>query len=414
MKFDKYNISDLIKENLKSNGYVRPTDIQFKSIPSIMSNEDVLAIAQTGTGKTAAFAIPLIDRIHRTKSSNRSTGIRAIVMVPTRELAAQIGKVFGQLSKHSKTNIFALFGGVEQDSQINRLENGIDILIATPGRMFDLIKQEVIDVKKVETLVIDEADQMLKYGFEKDIDYIKMMLPKKHQTLFFSATIDDEIKKLAYSQVKSNAIRIQLSPEDPVSKNVTHFKMFVEMDDKRFFLERFINDHTEDKLVVFVRTRVRAERVVKAMERVGITAEAIHGEKDQIERIKVLNRFRENEFKILVATDVTARGIDIPDVTYVINYDLPEKPENYVHRVGRTGRGFNKGSALSFVSTEEKGALAEIQKLLPKPIDEIRLSKDEYELVVEQVAPLSSLTTLLNQYEIMENRKKKQSKGKKK
>ncbi len=412
MKFDKYNISDLVKQNLKENGFVRPTDIQFKSIPSIMSNEDVLAIAQTGTGKTAAFAIPLIDRIHRTKTSSRSAGIRTIIMVPTRELAAQIGKVFDQLSKHSKVSIYALFGGVEQDAQISRLENGIDILIATPGRMFDLIKQEVINVKRVETLVIDEADQMLKYGFEKDIDYIKMMLPKKHQTLFFSATIDDEIKKLAYSQVKSSAIRIQLSPEDPVSKNVTHFKMFVEMDDKRFFLERFIKDHPKDKLVVFVRTRVRADRVVKAMERVGISSEAIHGDKDQIERMKILNRFRENEFKILIATDVTARGIDIPDVTYVINYDLPEKAENYVHRVGRTGRGFNKGEAISFVSKEEKELLNEIQKLLPKPIDEIRLSKDEYELVKEQVAPLSSLTSLLKEYEWMESRKKKKPKGK--
>ena len=212
-----------------------------------MKGEDVLAIAQTGTGKTAAFAIPLIDRIHGKKSSKRSAGIKCIVMVPTRELAQQIGDVFKDLAKHTRVNAFSLHGGVEQDPQVKKLQAGIDILVTTPGRMFDLISQGYINLGSVEVLVLDEADRMLDLGFISDIKYVKKMLTRKHQTLFFSATINKEIKKLAYSQVKSSAIRIQLSPEDPVSKNVSHFVMFVEMDDKRFFLEEFVKDLKREK-----------------------------------------------------------------------------------------------------------------------------------------------------------------------
>jgi len=275
MKFDTYHIDSAIKKNLASEGFKRPTDIQFKAIPSIQKGEDVLAIAQTGTGKTAAFAIPIIDKIHRAKTSKRSFGIHCIVMVPTRELAAQIGEVFNTLSQHTKVKSFALFGGVEQDPQIKKLQDGIDVLIATPGRMFDLISQGAIDVKKVKVLVLDEADQMLDKGFIKDIESVKRKLIQRHQTLFFSATINKEIKKLAFSQVKSSAIRIQISPDDPVSKNVSHGVIFVEMDDKRFFLRKFIQDNEEARIIVFVRTKVRAERVVKALERVDIKSLAI-------------------------------------------------------------------------------------------------------------------------------------------
>ena len=226
MKFEKYNISEAIKKNLEQLGFMRTTDIQFKSIPSIMRGEDVLAIAQTGTGKTAAFAIPLIDRIHRDKSIKRATGIKCIVMVPTRELALQIGEVFTLIARHTRVKPFALIGGVEQDAQIKKLQEGIDILITTPGRMFDLINQGYINLDYVEVLVLDEADHMLDLGFIKDIIYVKKMLHTRHQTLFFSATINPEIKKLAFSQVKSNAIRIHISgrpcigecfPRGPVS-----------------------------------------------------------------------------------------------------------------------------------------------------------------------------------------------------
>ena len=382
MKFEQYHISNDIKRNLAQLGLIRPTDIQFKAIPSIMKGEDVLAVAQTGTGKTATFAIPIIDRIHSGKSSKRVNGIKCIVMVPTRELALQIGEVFNKLSKHTKVKAFALYGGVEQDEQIKKLQVGIDVLITTPGRMFDLINQKYIDLDYIEVLVLDEADHMLELGFIEDIKYIKKMLKMRHQTLFFSATMSEKIKKLAYSQIKSSAIRIQVSPKDPVSKNVSHYVMFVEMDDKRFFLEHFIKDNPESKIIVFVRTKVRAERVAKAMERVEIPSLSIHGDKEQDKRMDVMKKFREGQCNLLIATDVSARGINIVDIEYVINYDLPIKTEYYVHRVGRTGRGGNKGIAISFCSKEELGLLEEIQSFLNKKIEVIKINKKDFSTVV--------------------------------
>ncbi len=395
-------------------GFNRPTNIQFKSIPSILKGEDVLAIAQTGTGKTAAFAIPLIDMIHRGKSSKRSYGIKCIVLVPTRELAMQIGEVFEKLARHSKVKAFALYGGVEQDPQIKKLQDGIDVLIATPGRMFDLISQGYVDLSRISTLVLDEADHMLDLGFIDDIKSVKRKLSKKHQTLFFSATINKEIKKLAFSQVKSSAIRIQVAPEDPVSKNVSHFVMFVEMDDKRFFLERFIQDNPESKIIVFVRTRVRAERVAKAMERVQIDTATIHSDKKQDDRSQVMKKFKEGRCPIMIATDVSARGIDVPDVDYVINYDLPDKPENYVHRVGRTGRGINLGQAVSFCSKEEKRLLEDIQELIKKDIEVIKLYKKDYHHIVSPPAEDRTLQEMIDEHEQWEaNRKKRKKKSSK-
>ncbi len=414
MKFEQYHISEDIKNNLDKLGFKRPTDIQFKSIPSIMAGEDVLAIAQTGTGKTAAFAIPVIDKIHKFKSSKRSYGIKCIVMAPTRELAQQIGEVFTKLSRHTRVKTFALFGGVEQEQQIVKLQDGIDILITTPGRMFDLINQNVIRLEGVSTLVLDEADHMLDLGFIEDIKYIKKMLHNKHQTLFFSATINDEIKKLAYSQVKSEAIRIQVSPKDKVSKNITHFVMFVEMDDKRFFLERFIHENPESRIIVFVRTRVRAERVAKAMARVDISSVTIHGDKDQDERSDVMRAFKQGNGKLLIATDVSARGIDIADIDFVINYDLPERSENYVHRVGRTGRGIKKGIAISFCSQEEKELLESIQTFLNKPIDVLKVSKHDYTQTRTTPDEPTNLRAIINEDVAPKKRKKIKASKKKK
>ncbi len=407
MKFEKYYISEAIKKNLEQLGFRRPTDIQFKSIPSIMQGEDVLAIAQTGTGKTAAFAIPLIDRIHRSKSSKRASGIKCIVMVPTRELAMQIGDVFASIAKHTRVKVFSLIGGVEQDEQIRKLQGGIDVLISTPGRMFDLINQGHINLSSIETLVLDEADRMLDLGFIADIKYVKKMLTKKHQTLFFSATINPEIKKLAFSQVKSTAIRIQISPDDPVSRNVSHAVMFVEMDDKRFFLERFIRENPDSRVIVFVRTRVRAERVTKSLERVQIRAMTIHGEKDQGERSDVMKKFKDGDCNILIATDVSARGIDIPDVHYVINYDLPEKAENYVHRVGRTGRGVKKGIAISFCSKDERERLEEIQQFLNKKIEVIKIAMDEYAQTINTAEKKNDIQALIEDHEAWLKSKKR-------
>jgi len=411
MKFDQYYISEEIKKNLAQLGFKRPTDIQFKVIPSIQKGEDVLAIAQTGTGKTAAFAIPLIDGIQRRKSSKRSYGIRCIVMVPTRELAAQIGEVFESLSRHTKVKTFALYGGVEQDAQIKKLQDGIDVLVATPGRMFDLISQGYIRLDHIDTLVLDEADRMLDLGFIEDIRFVKKKITRKHQTLFFSATINKKIKKLAFSQVKSSAIRIQLSPDDPVSKNVSHAVMFVEMDDKRFFLERYVRENPESKIVVFVRTRVRVERVAKAMGRVGIESLSIHGEKDQGQRLEAMKTFKQGDCRMLIATDVSARGIDIPDVTVVINYDLPDAVENYVHRVGRTGRGMNKGVALSFCSKEERERLEEIQEFLGKEIEVLRVGKTDYARTLHFSNELTAEELIAEQEAFEKSRKKKKRRG---
>ncbi len=415
MKFDQYYISDDIKKNLSKLGFKRPTDIQFKAIPSIIDGEDVLAIAQTGTGKTAAFAIPVIDKIHRYKTSKRSRGIKCIVMVPTRELALQIGEVFKSIARHTKVQVFTLHGGVEQDRQIAKLQDGIDVLIATPGRMFDLINQQAIKLDYVSTLVLDEADHMLDLGFIEDIKYIKKMLKRSHQTLFFSATINDEIKKLAYSQVKSAAIRIQVSPKDRISKNISHFVMFVELDDKRFFLDRFLHDHPDSKVIVFVRTKVRAERVNKAMDRAGIAAVSLHGDKDQNERTEAMHAFRNGTCRVLIATDISARGIDVPDVDYVINYDLPEKVENYVHRVGRTGRGLKLGEAISYCSLEEKPLLEEIQTFITKPIDIIKVSKEGYaEIIRTPEKAAQELLDLVAEHESWLGAKGKKSKKRKK
>jgi ATP-dependent RNA helicase RhlE len=333
--------------------------------------------------------------------------------VPTRELAQQIGEVFNRLAKHTKVKPFALFGGVEQDAQIKKLQDGIDILIATPGRMFDLISQGFVDISYIETLVLDEADHMLDLGFIEDIESVKRKLRTRHQTLFFSATINPEIKKLAFSQVRSNAIRIQISPEDPVSKNVNHFVMFVEMDNKRFFLIEYLKQNIEGKFIIFVRTRVRAERVAKVLERSEISSLTIHGGNDQIDRAEVMRAFRAGDCKVLIATDVSARGIDIPDVTHVINYDLPEKPENYVHRIGRTGRGFNKGIAVSFCSPEEKPLLEEIEKLLTKKVEVIKVSQEDYKAIAAPIEPESmSIADMIAHEEALMNAAKRKKKKK--
>jgi len=414
MKFEQYYIAAEIKRNLAKLGFTRPTDIQFKAIPSIQNDEDVLAIAQTGTGKTAAFAIPVIDKIHRFKTSKRSRGIQCIVMAPTRELVLQIGEVFEKIAKHTKVKVFSLYGGIEQDAQIAKLQDGIDVLIATPGRMFDLINQKEIRLNNVKTLVLDEADHMLDLGFIEDIKYIKKLLQGRHQTLFFSATINDEIRKLAYSQVKSAAIRIQVSPKDRISKNISHFVMFVEMDDKRKFLERFLFDHAESKVIVFVRTKVRAERVLKAMARANIETLSIHGDKDQHERDEAMQSFRHGGCHVLIATDISARGIDVPDVDYVINYDLPEKPENYVHRVGRTGRGVQKGEAISFCSAEEKPLLEAIEDFITKPVGVMKLSKDGYAEVVKSADKAKlDLRDLVKEHDVFLEAKRKRAKKKK-
>lgn len=383
MKFEDYKIAKVIKTEIKNLGWSRPTDIQFKAIQPILNGEDVLAIAQTGTGKTASFVIPILNQIHNQLEKKKEHYVRALVMVPTRELAEQVEQVFIEVGKGVNVRTRSLMGGVSQDDQIEDLDNGVDVVISTPGRMFDLISQGVLKVDRLQTLVLDEADHMLDLGFIKDIEDLMRHIPQKRQTLFFSATIDKKIKKIAYNLVR-NAIRIQISPKDPVAKNISHAVTFVEMDDKRFFLENIVKENEDLKIMVFVRTKVRAERVVKALERVNIEAVTIHGDVEQKDRFEVLNKFKNDEVSILVATDVAARGIDIPGVGAVINYDLPEDPENYVHRVGRTGRGKEKGVAISFCSENEKVLLAAIEAYNGNPIAVYDLSKQDYSAIIDE------------------------------
>ena len=408
MKFTDYPLAPEIKRSIGKLGWKRPTDIQYKAIKHILKGEDVMGIAQTGTGKTAAFAIPVLQIIHTNKEKQRRPdGIKCLVMVPTRELAMQLDKVFTELAQGTRVNVFALTGGVEQDPQIAQLQDGVDILIATPGRMFDLLNQQQLRLARVNILVLDEADLMLDLGFIDDIRGILGHLVKRRQTLFFSATINDKIKKLAYTLVKK-PIRIQISPKDPISRNVDHSVVFIEMDDKRYFLERFYKENPEAKLLSFVRTRVRAERVAKAMSRVGIEALVLHGDMEQEDRNKALTAFRNGETRLMVATDVSARGIDIPDVTHVINYDLPDQVDNYVHRVGRTGRGDRRGIAYTFCAPKEHDQLREIEAYTGTEIKIVDLDRQQYKETLHfSRTDNMNLEELMREAEAWEKKRKK-------
>lgn len=396
MRFDDYPINDLIKQQLAFLGFKKPTDIQFKAIKPIMEGEDVFAIAQTGTGKTAAFVIPVLDALLKRKAKSKAP--RCIVMAPTRELAQQITQVFESIGQKTGIKSLCVMGGVEQDSQITRLKKGVDVVVATPGRVFDLRSQGHLSLDSIEFLVLDEADRMLDLGFAHDIKAIHSLSPKRNrQTLFFSATITKKIKALAYDIVR-DAIRIQISPRDLITKNVEHAYIRVEMDDKRFFLENMLQEYPDYRFVVFVRTKVRCERVVAAMERVNLASEALHGGMEQQQRFDILERFRNGENRVLVTTDVSARGIDIPNVDYVINYDLPEEEEQYVHRIGRTGRGTNKGQALSFCSEEEVPLLKAIEAYIDHELEELAISKHEYKAILEDTEdPTYNWQKLLDQ-----------------
>lgn len=381
MKFNDYRIDSKIKSQLEYMGFRKPTDIQYRAIQHVLDGEDVMAVAPTGTGKTAAFAIPMIEKMLQSKRTG--PGIRGLVLVPTRELAKQISEVIDTIAIKTKVSCLGLYGGVDQEAQIKTLEKKLDVLVATPGRMFDLISQGYLDLSNVELFVIDEADLMLDLGFNKDIQDVLRFLPKRRQTLFFTATINKKIKSLAYDVVR-NAIRIHVSPKNPVSKNVQHSVAFVEMDDKRFFLENLLKEFDEGKFIVFVRTKVRVERVVAAMKRVEVETEALHGGIEQKDRFSILERFRKGENNILVTTDVACRGIDIPDMDYVINYDLPDVSENYVHRCGRTGRGNHKGHAISFCAENERTLLEDIEAYTGAEIERFDLHPEEYKDIIDE------------------------------
>ena len=382
MKFDALDLRPELRANIAAMGWHRATDIQYRAITPTLRGEDILAVAQTGTGKTAAFGIPTVELLLRRNRPRNYNGVRCIVMEPTHELARQVGDVIAQLAMDTGLEVAAIYGGVSQEPQTDVLNRRCDIVVATPGRLFDLKSQGYLQCNRCEILILDEADHMLDLGFIDDIRQLVRSLPRHRQTLFYSATIDEKIKKIAYTIV-NRPINIRISPKDRVARNVTHEVISVPMDEKRFYLERIYHENPDCRIMVFVRTRVRAERVMAAMERAGIKAVNMHGSKSQSERTNALETFRRGDVRMLIATDVTARGIDIPQVNYVVNYDVPDMPENYVHRVGRTGRGMDKGYALTFCADEERPLLEEVEDYLEEEITLLDMNRADRQATID-------------------------------
>ena len=362
------NLIEPLLKALKSEGYTTPTPIQEQSIPIVLNGQDLLACAQTGTGKTAAFALPILQLLQGTKTNQRGPRpIRALILTPTRELAIQIDESFGAYGKHLGLSHLVIFGGVSQHAQTNALRYGIDILIATPGRLLDLIDQRFINLSSIEMFVLDEADRMLDMGFIHDVKKVITRIPAKRQTLFFSATMPAEIASLAGS-ILTNPARVEVTPVSSTAEKIEQGVFFVEKNDKRMLLLHLLKDESIRTALVFTRTKHGADKVVKDLNRANIEAEAIHGNKSQTARQRALNLFKSGQIRVLVATDIAARGIDVDDLGHVINYELPNVPETYVHRIGRTGRAGASGIAYSFCDGEEREFLRDINKLIIKAI----------------------------------------------
>jgi len=364
MLFEDLSLSKSIQKAVFEEGYTEATPIQEQSIPIVLAGKDLVGCAQTGTGKTAAFAIPIIHQLHRiVGSSKKAKVIRALVVTPTRELAVQIGQSFDTYGKYTNLTQLTLFGGVSQNPQVDTLKSGVDIVIATPGRLLDLHKQGFIDLNHLHTLVLDEADQMLDMGFVNDVKKIVKLTPKNRQTLFFSATMPIAIRELA-EMFLTDPETVTVSPVSSTAETVEQRVYFVEKGEKRNLLYHLINNENLSNVLVFSRTKHGADNVVKALRKKNIPAEAIHGDKSQNARQRVLDAFKNKEVGVLVATDIAARGIDIDQLPYVVNFDLPNIPETYVHRIGRTGRAGNGGIAISFCGKDEKDYWKDIQKLI--------------------------------------------------
>lgn len=359
-------IKPLTKRLLELN-YVKPTEIQKKAIPVILSGKDVLAAAQTGTGKTAAFGLPILHQLYRSKSNDDSSLVRALVLAPTRELAAQIGQAIDEYAKHLAITTAVVFGGVKIRSQITRLKKGVDILVATPGRLLDLLGQKAVSLSACQYVVLDEADRMLDMGFVHDIRRIFSTLPKQRQTMLFSATFSKQIRALADKFV-FKAVEISVTPPNSTAKAVRQLVYPVDKNRKAALLAHLIHNERWEQALVFTRTKHGANRLVTQLENEGIVAAAIHGNKSQSARIKALSGFKRGDVRILVATDIAARGLDIHQLPVAVNYELPQAAEDYVHRIGRTGRAGCEGRAVSLVCFEEHSKLLDIEKLIKKTI----------------------------------------------
>ena len=360
--FQALGLSEQLLRAVESEGYTTPTPVQEQSIPPLLAGRDVLGVAQTGTGKTAAFALPVLQVISRNRLQGKRI-IRALVLSPTRELAAQIDDRFSAYSEHLDMRHRVIFGGVKQNPQVRALQRGIDILIATPGRLLDLIGQGYIDLSGVEFFILDEADRMLDMGFIRDIERVLKLLPSRRQNLLFSATMPSTIVKLAGSFL-NDAVMVDVSPKEITVDRIDQKIMFIRKADKVRLLINIINDEKVDRGLVFTRTKHGANRLVKQLIKSGIDATAIHGNKSQGARTKALEGFKSGNIPILVATDIASRGIDVEGITHVFNFDLPNEPESYVHRIGRTARAGKSGLAYAFCDDSEVGYLVGIQQLI--------------------------------------------------
>jgi ATP-dependent RNA helicase RhlE len=372
MSFQDLNLIEPILRALKTEGYTTPTPIQAQSIPIILKQRDLLGCAQTGTGKTAAFSIPILQLLYQDKQQHKEQkSIKALVLTPTRELAIQIDESMKAYGRHTGLKHLVIFGGVSQNPQTEALRRGVDILVATPGRLIDLINQGYVHLNNLKILVLDEADRMLDMGFVHDVKRIIAKVPKQRQTLFFSATMPKEIQALA-DTILTRPERVEVAPVSSTADTIQQALYYVGKEDKRALLQHILKDKTIATALVFTRTKHGADKVVKDLSRAGITAEAIHGNKSQNARQRALTNFKNRTTRVLVATDIAARGIDIDDLTHVINYEIPNIPETYVHRIGRTGRAGASGIALSFCDEEEKDFLKDIHKLIAKniPVEE--------------------------------------------
>lgn len=385
MLFENLNIALPIQKALKSEGYTKATSIQEKAIPPLLEGKDLLGCAQTGTGKTAAFAIPILQGLSSELRNTKGTKhIKALILAPTRELAIQIEESFQAYGKNLGLKALVIYGGVSQHPQTAALARGVDILVATPGRLLDLINQKFIRLNHVQYFVLDEADLMLDMGMIHDVRRIIKFIPIERQTMFFSATMPNEIAKLADSILK-NPVRVEITPVSSTVDIIEQSVFYVDKKNKTNLLIHLLKNKNIISALVFSRTKHGADKIVKALEKAGLQAQAIHGNKSQNARQLALNNFKERKTRILVATDIAARGIDVEELSHVINFDLPEVPETYVHRIGRTGRAGLGGIALSFCDHEEKSLLKDIQKLITKSIPLV--DDHPYPLLVTTIEP---------------------------
>jgi ATP-dependent RNA helicase RhlE len=363
MVFEDLGIMPAILEALKGEGYINPTPIQEKAIPILIKGKDLQGCAQTGTGKTAAFAIPILQRLSQNPlQKNGPKPIRTLILTPTRELAIQIGESFASYGKNVNINHTVIFGGVSQGAQVDAIRRGVDIVIATPGRLIDLNNQGLVSLNKIEIFVLDEADRMLDMGFVNDVKKIIKLIPKHRQSIFFSATMPDSITQLA-SSILTQPQYVEVTPVSSTAETIAQELYFVDMVNKRDLLLHILKDKELKSILVFTRTKHGADKVVKLLERESIKAAAIHGNKSQNARQKALNDFKDKKLRVLVATDIAARGIDIDELELVINYEIPNIPETYVHRIGRTGRAGQIGKAISFCDSDERIYMRDILKL---------------------------------------------------